>query len=102
MFKASYSYEKQFYDMQIIRLQNILDGKETLTYMSADTGEIIETKSLREKDIKRINEKIQEYKDLISESNSKLKRVDELNAAYKEAQASKFYPILSSLYSVCL
>lgn len=99
MFKSRYIGNIEFVNTEKKRLENILSGKDYLSYFDTEKGELVKTKDLGDDDKKRLKEEIQQYQYQIDDLNRKMSEIDKLNEAYKNKDGKIFYQLLSQIYS---
>ena len=99
MFKATYLSTIDFLNREIKRQENILEGKDKLSYYKVSEDAIVTKDVLDENDRAMVEGQIQNYQLEIDSMASILSEVDQLNTSYNNNDGKNFYPILGRLLS---
>lgn len=99
MFKQRYLSNIEFINTEIIRINNILQGKDSLNYYDVEKNKKVKIDNLDEDQKNRLIEDISNYQSQIEDLKSKMLEVDKLETNYEKKDGKSYYPILSKIFS---
>ena len=91
-YKMDYLMNIDFLNLEIKRWENILAGKDSLTYYKTSKDAVITSNELTQQEKEFVENQILDYQSQIDALQGNLAEIDQLNQSYRDKDGQTFYP----------